>query len=215
MLALPKSLEEESVGNLVIPPNLANQPNTTWSISLVTNQPGNSAEQGIESAIVNITLVDGEGQSITELDSLLTICLSRPNQTKKGKRVCLGYYEEMSSKWKCQDECLTTGGGANLLCGQTDHLTNFALLLSGAGGQNEPCQSFSRNNTLPWVSLGMVAGAVVIVLLFSVIIEINIRWRKYKQDRLKCKSFTFLEWKALMYTHTALIIEIEAETSHI
>ena len=50
------------------------------------------------------------------------------SQMKKGNKVCLSYYDERAAKWKCQDECLTSAN--NLLCGQTPHLTNFALLLS-------------------------------------------------------------------------------------
>lgn len=53
---------------------------------------------------------------------------------------CLAYFDETTSKWQCQDDCLEkkTMGSRETLCGTTDHLTNFAILLSG-GGSNSKC----------------------------------------------------------------------------
>ena len=65
--------------------------------------------------------------------------------------------------------------GENLECGQTDHLTNFALLLVGSDA-DDPCLS-GKDNTLAWVSLGMVAGAVVVVVFSVVLLEIRMRWK--------------------------------------
>lgn len=42
---------------------------------------------------------------------------------------CLAFFDETTSKWACQDPCLEKKN--DQLCGQTDHLTSFAVLLTG------------------------------------------------------------------------------------
>lgn len=51
-------------------------------------------------------------------------------------------------EWKCQDFCLfTTDDG--LFCGETDHVTNFAILLNGAGaGSASRCRARTRTGSL-------------------------------------------------------------------
>ena len=61
---------------------------------------------------------------------------------------------------------------------QSHHLTNFALLLIGNDGEDQ-CLS-GKDNTLAWVSLGMVAGAIVIVALSVVLVEVWVRWKKHQ-----------------------------------
>jgi hypothetical protein len=165
---------------------LSNQVNTTLIAAYTSSEIDTSGRQVLASPTLNITLSDGQGNSITQLDSPLTICLVMPNTTKKAERVCLSFFDEIKKKWRCEDECLTNiatkgandKGGTeveNLLCGQTGHLTNFALLLVGSDGQ-DPCQS-SKDNTLAWVSLGLVAVAIVVVALSGLVVEARIRWR--------------------------------------
>ena len=83
-------------------------------------------------------------------------------------------------KWKCEDECLTSvetkganSAGAkeeNLLCGGTNHLTNFAILLMGNDAQKQ-CQS-GKDGIFGWIFTGMVGGAVVVILLSVLVIEL-------------------------------------------
>jgi hypothetical protein len=170
---------------------LSNYGNTTLTTVYAGSTIGNPFNgQVLSSAVLNITLSDGQGRSITELDLPLTVCLALSNNTKKDERVCLSYYDEKKGKWRCEDECLTNinnrkNGTGNLLCGETGHLTNFALLLSGQrGGQEEdPCQSISRDLTLSWVSLGFVLGAFVLIVLCGLVIEVNVRWRVHVRNR--------------------------------
>jgi hypothetical protein len=193
------------IGGLFVPPDLSDQTNTTLITSLSSPVIGNSQDgQVLASAVLNITLLDSQGNSITQLDSPLTICLALPNSTKKDKRVCLSYYDEHAARWRCEDKCLTnfpqidsnsTGGGTkeSLLCGKTDHLTNFALLLTGSLEQ-DPCKS-GKGNTLAWVSLGMVVGAILLVALSVVVIELHFRWRHYKiESRLTKASATKVDF---------------------
>ena len=137
--------------------------------------------QELGGTILDITLEDLDGNSVTQLDAPLVICFEQPNKTSsfKNRDVCLSYYDVKKAKWLCEDECLSFTGKGEQLCGITDHLTYFAWLLSGAAGGNgdaDPCSSFSQDNTLAWVSLGMVAGAILIVSLCVIVVEVRTRW---------------------------------------
>jgi hypothetical protein len=134
---------------------------------------------------MDITLTDSDENPITQLDTPLTLCFERPKNfsSSKDKNVCLSFYDEARKKWKCEDECLANVANRSVLCGQSDHLTNFALLLSGSsGGNGNPCISASQDNTLAWISLGLVAGAILIVALSVIVIEIRTRLHTKKLD---------------------------------
>ena len=80
-------------------------------------------------------------------------------------------------EWQCQDPCLTSKNGQ--LCGKTDHFTNFALLLSGAGNQkgSDPCaSSISANNVLPFLSLALILLAIAVVVVSVILIELRVRY---------------------------------------
>ena len=128
--------------------------------------------------------MDSAGNPITQLESPLTICLPRPNNTKKSEKVCLSFFDEKKGEWRCQDECLSTDGKEDLICGTTDHLTNFALLLSGRSGKDDPCASGNENFVIAWLSLSFVGGAIVVVILSGVVIEISVRRKTNRRDRL-------------------------------
>ncbi|MCB9727208.1 MAG: hypothetical protein H6744_21665 [Deltaproteobacteria bacterium] len=65
------------------------------------------------------------------------LCLTDVSGKVNGDNACLGFLDESTNppSWKCEDPCLKKKGGT--LCGQTDHFTNFALLLGGGYGGNE------------------------------------------------------------------------------
>ena len=154
-------------------------------ITIVTSS-ANDTNQRLGRTILDITLLDSQGNSITQLDLPLTVCL--PQLPKKKGEACLSYFDEKQSKWICEDECLSSSAASlldNLWCGETDHLTNFALLLSGAGGNGvatDPCSSSSPDSTLSWVSLGMVAGAVVLISFCAFLAEIQVRWKRHQLE---------------------------------
>ena len=173
------TLDNNVIGSLYIPPNLSSQENTSLSVNYGTDVPFGYFNQPLGDTIVEVILLDSSGGIITELDSPLTICLSLRNNTK-GRDACLSFYNERKSKWECEDECLsTTGKDDGLVCGQTSHLTNFALLLRGNDAKSL-CSS-SRDTMWSWMSLGFVAGAVCIVLLCSLVVEARIRYRVYRK----------------------------------
>ena len=192
MVELSDSSADYRAGILFVPLNLSNQANTTLITTYRGNITNRNNQQALVSAILNITLLDGQRNSITRLDSPLTICLALTEE-QKGKIVCLSYYDERKAKWICEDECLTTftaqstnatkgrDKGETLLCGQTDHLTNFALLLIG-NEEEDPCRS-GKGNTLAWISLGMVGGAILLVAISVLVIEIQMRWNSHQISR--------------------------------
>ena len=167
-----------SFGAISIPSGLSDRPLSTLTIQVTSGIPANFSRQlgGIN---LDITLLDSRGNLVTELDDPLTICLPRQKKAAR-KDSCLGYFEEKKSRWKCEDTCLANKAEKSLLCGETDHLTNFALLL--AGNSADPC-SPPIEKTLSWISLGFVIGAIVLLLLSAVVIEIHTRFRVLKQNR--------------------------------
>merc|ERR1712232_16117 len=94
--------------------------------------------------------------TVTELDPPLTICVQQ--QSVISDVLCLSFYNERTKEWECQDYQLQYHSDEALVCGVTDHLTEFALLL-GAGGAGSSTQQF----VLAWVSLGLVCGGVLVV----------------------------------------------------
>ena len=205
---------EDLLGILLVPPLLTSQPNTTLAAFDVDR--GNSSNgQALVSSILEITLVDNEGTFVTQLDSPLTICLALANETKKTERICLSYYDEQRGKWRCEDNCLVTNRTRedNLLCGQTDHLTNFALLLSAKGSQADPCQSNQADTTLSWLSFGLILGSILLVSLCGLVIELQIRYRRYKRQKFigaliepsLSLPFSFWVQPALRYSRRGII----------
>jgi hypothetical protein len=189
LVDLPGFPAEELLGGLVIPEDWEKLKNATLTTTYSgwNGSRGSYNNQVLRSVVVNITLQE-VGKSISQLLSPLTICLALSNDTKKNEKVCLSFYDPSSDKWKCEDKCLTTinSKGAdhadwqNLLCGETDHLTSFALLLLGKEEEDQNLCQTSRSETLAWISMGMVAGAILAVALGVIIIELYIRWKHYR-----------------------------------
>ena len=45
---------------------------------------------------------------------------TRRGVTAKTDELCVGFYNDKTKGWECEDECLEERGG-DLLCGETDH----------------------------------------------------------------------------------------------
>ena len=75
----------------------------------------------------------------------------------------------------CEDQCLKSSNGSS--CGVTSHFTNFAILLSGQakGGRDDPCSTSTPDYILPYLSMGLIALAICIVLVSVFFIEVRIR----------------------------------------
>ncbi len=66
---------------------------------------------------------------------VLEVCLDAKGASPD-PGTCLGFFDEATSTWKCQDECLKKNTKGQL-CGNTDHLTTFAILLTGGGDRTQ------------------------------------------------------------------------------
>jgi len=88
----------------------------------ITEIPNPTAEQG---SLVYEFSPDG-----SKFAKKVSVCV-KPTAGKKTDNACLGFLNA-EKKWECVDECLESKG--DLLCGDTDHFTNFAILLTGGKG---------------------------------------------------------------------------------
>lgn len=87
----------------------------------------------------------------------------------------MSYFDESSGEWKCQDPCLKESEN-NTLCGKTDHLTSFAILLdaSGSGGSSK-CGDDNTFDIYFWLSIAFIIAAIIIFIVISVVYDLRIR----------------------------------------
>ena len=160
------------VGTLLFSNNEGNTNSLLLDVAFVTNIPINlGGNDQLGRTIIDISIQDSYGNEITELAEPLTICLT---EDKTDDDVCLSFFNVNSGEWECEDKCLTRELGQ--YCGSTDHLTSFALLLSGGGGgSGDPCDSNSDDYLYAWLSLGFVAGAICCMCFAILLIEFKYR----------------------------------------
>lgn len=94
----------------------------------------------------------------------------------------MGYLEISTGKWICEDECLEKSNNKNMLCGETDHLTSFALLLTG-NNSNSKCSDGNEDYIYAWLSLAFVSLAIIIVLVAVMSKEVQLYKRKQKINK--------------------------------
>ena len=87
----------------------------------------------------------------------------------------MAYYNLVSNEWVCEDKC--PDKSKNMICGETKHLTSFALLL---GGKASSCDS-SDETIFAWLSLAFVGFAIVICVIVAIGFEINLAIRRKNQ----------------------------------
>ena len=119
------------IGNDDNPTQVTTQnPNDELEITEGTEEAVIAGGDDIRSNVVNIKLVDPFGNYV-QPESSISICLSAQSTDED---LCLGSFNEDTGEWQCDDHCLEEDSNGQL-CGDVDHLTNFALLLSdGRGG---------------------------------------------------------------------------------
>ena len=69
-------------------------------------------------SIAEIFLLDQFGNEITSLDRPMEICLA-PGDHENEKDVCLGYYNEKTKEWMCEDVSVRKETNFGLFCGTT------------------------------------------------------------------------------------------------
>lgn len=115
----------------------------------------------INSVVLNIFLEDG-----SELSGDVKICIE-PFNSKNSDKLCLGYLDESSNppKWKCEDECLDENSNG-LFCGNTDHFTNFALLLTGNSNKDK-CGSLDWITGSSWGDFILILSLIAFCCIFG------------------------------------------------
>ena len=132
--------------------------------SLLAAANGNTPSVSLLSEAVDISLASGE------ISGSLEICLN--TNSKSDKDACLGYIDEKTNEWKCEDYCLKSRNGS-YSCGKTSHLTNFAILLQGGSGSKNKCGSEEDYITdTAYHDLILVIAIIVFVIIVAVIISI-------------------------------------------
>ena len=153
-------------------------------ISFVSTQRSDD----LGSVLLDLNINDAQGRSIKQLSEPIRICLSEQESRVNKDDACLGYFDTVDRRWKCEDPCLEQEGDS--FCGTTGHLTSFALLLTG--GKNDPCGD-GDDYTLAWISLGFICAAVLIVLLSLVVVEVRYRLVRLHKSRKTRISVTMSE----------------------
>ena len=160
--------------------------------SVIVSPPDTGIESSLDpnslrSPIVNINL----SSPLPKGDFSALICLTLNERDDNIDDLCLGYYDEDQDEWICEDSCLqeTSNQGRIEACGETDHFTNFAILLVGGGGVNgDPCASSGDFYfTGDWRGDAAVAGGVALIILFlcvSIVLVATIK-KEIEKRRLK------------------------------
>lgn len=97
----------------------------SWGDELEVDSAITMTGAELGSAVIDLNLLTGQ----SDLENRAEICFEVPGLPDDA---CLGYIDDRG-RWRCQDNCLKEEG--DMLCGVTDHLTSFAVLLSGGDGQ--------------------------------------------------------------------------------
>lgn len=150
------------VVEVTIPP--ASVPN---QVILFLTESKLPSKPNVITEIVNVTLFStSAGEDIQPL-APIEICF----EIQPDKEQCLGFLNErkIPAEWECEDRCLTTRG--NLRCGKTDHLTNFAILLTGDVGNDDGCgddQDYILGNSKQdGILIGCVVAAFWVLLIVA------------------------------------------------
>lgn len=152
---------------------------------LVVSTPDDSSNVVVPglvvSPVLDIRVFDENGGEKTQFTGdEVEICFARNGIDPD--EVCLGFFNK-NSEWECEDYCLdATSAG---ICGKSDHLTNFALLLDSDAGSDSKCGSTEGSQMVyVYLSIALVACAVIAVLLGAVAVEIRLRYRRNKLDSM-------------------------------
>lgn len=162
-------IEGEEVGSVTVPEG-------TVGALVVASDPKVVIIEEVVSRVVDITLVGSDGNVVTEFDEAIEICF----ETEEDKEdVCLGFFNT-EGRWECEDFCLESSDDGRL-CGESDHLTNFALLLSTADA-GDKCESSSTDYVVLYLSIALVIVALVTVAVVAVWLELRLRSRRRSRE---------------------------------
>lgn len=98
----------------------------------------------------------------------------------------MSYFDTITSSWLCQGATYLSGSGE--VCGLTDHLTNFAVLLTGNTGKNKTNDN-GVDSVTGWLSLSFGIAAIAIVVL-SVAANELYRYKKARNTETEFRKLT-------------------------
>ena len=189
-LSVGEADNAESITISIVPP-------ASTGLIVSTLSPPSPFSTSILSVSV-VSLVDLN--EIHEFDHPVEICFSiAPKNRKKWKdEGCLSYENE-EGEWICQDKCLNESSDGSLWflffifffvfylnfflmvyflfyfsSGNTDHFSNFAILLDGYSGGGD-CEDNYSQATIGWLSMAFIIVALVFVAVSIGLYEIKHR----------------------------------------
>ena len=124
-----------------------------------------SNTEDIKSIILSVRLED----NLTLLGETVEICIE-PNQDNADEDdLCLGFLDEslQPPEWICEDSELVEKFNG-LFCGNTNHFTNFALLLDGGNNDDcdDSCDWVTRNS---WGDFILIMSCFLFCVLFGIV----------------------------------------------
>jgi len=153
-ISIDDLVDEDGTPLVVVPPF------TPLGLPIVLSFPNDelvrsSDLSSVKSIIVDINVANGNNQN---LGGNVEICF-KSKEEEGSEDLCLGFLDETTNppEWKCEDKCLEENND-NLLCGETEHFTNFALLLNGGASGSSGCESSSED----WIT-GSIKGDFILL----------------------------------------------------
>ena len=127
-----------------------------------------SDESSQDGTVIDISLIDPSG-SFVQPQGDVELCFNPKDGNEDDQ--CLGFLNEETNEWECEDECLKQDDNG-LLCGDTSHFSKFSLLLDVAGSGNSGCSGSSWNGitNYEWLDVLIIVIVILIVVCFSLII---------------------------------------------
>lgn len=144
-------------------------PDSVDGVLVITTNEDLPVTQEVSSIVLDVTILSDSGEEVTKFEEPIELCFASSHAADD---VCLGFYNA-KGEWECEDYCLTSQGSG--VCGKTDHLTNFALLLDSSAGSDEKCGSQSSDFLIIYLSIAFVGLAACIVVAAIVAYEIKHR----------------------------------------
>lgn len=182
-------------GSIFLSPSVASSTTNLTLSPLQIRDPSN-----LVSTRIDVTLFNSQGQEISQFKDKVTVCLHTKESVSKSdvsiasflsfdlrlsetdskdQNLCLGFYATSSRSWICQDKCLTPSN-ESMVCGQTNHFTNFAVLLEGITSGCDPQFIFGKAIYDSTLALG-IAGLILIFCMVILILGSTRKGREWAE----------------------------------
>jgi len=151
--------------------------------------PEDTDVSNLLSNVVDVVLLDANGNEISALDTNVEICLEVDQEAEQDD-LCLSFLDESKDppEFVCQDPCVEFQNDT-FVCGDTAHFTSFAVLLDGDAG-GSACGSSDNPyefDTMAWLSLVSIILACCCCIIWVFIIEVVMRIQAKSKEKEKEK----------------------------